>query len=158
LVVNMSQSNPSGQSGCRRHVGYYLLDEGFVELSRAAGAKSALRSLIPTLLRKFPTLWYAGGILAVTGWMTLYAWTKAGMLLHPDCTPVLAILFLLICSSQVAVLLANWVATIVFRPLAMPRLDFSNGVPAEHKTLVVIPTMLSSAGGIEDLIEALEIR
>ena len=40
----------------------------------------------------------------------------------------------------------------------LPRLDFSGGIPPESRTLVVIPTMLTSAPNIEELIEALEVR
>jgi cellobiose phosphorylase len=37
-------------------------------------------------------------------------------------------------------------------------MDFSKGIPAECRSLVVIPTMLSSEAYIEELIEGLEIR
>ena len=37
-------------------------------------------------------------------------------------------------------------------------MDFSGGIPPESRTLAVIPTMLTSAQNIEDLVEALEVR
>jgi hypothetical protein len=37
-------------------------------------------------------------------------------------------------------------------------MDYSEGIPAEYRSLVVIPTMLSSEEYIEELIEGLEIR
>jgi cyclic beta-1,2-glucan synthetase len=37
-------------------------------------------------------------------------------------------------------------------------MDYSEGIPPESRTLVVIPTMLSSATAIADLIEGLEVR
>ena len=37
-------------------------------------------------------------------------------------------------------------------------MDFSGGIPPESRTLVVVPTMLTSAQNIEDLVEALEVR
>ena len=37
-------------------------------------------------------------------------------------------------------------------------MDFSRGLPPESRTLVVIPTMLTSAEDIDDLVEALEVR
>src|SRR3990172_9397196 len=40
----------------------------------------------------------------------------------------------------------------------LPRMDFSKGIPPELRTLVVIPTMLTSTQNIEDMIEALEVR
>src|SRR5690606_22136842 len=40
----------------------------------------------------------------------------------------------------------------------LPRMDFSTGIPAPSRTLVVVPTMLTSPQGIENLVEALEVR
>ena len=37
-------------------------------------------------------------------------------------------------------------------------MDFSKGIPPESRTLVVVPTMLTSTQNIEDLVEALEVR
>lgn len=37
-------------------------------------------------------------------------------------------------------------------------MDFSSGIPPEARTLVVTPTMLTSAQNVEVLIEALEVR
>ena len=37
-------------------------------------------------------------------------------------------------------------------------MDFSKGIPPESRTLAIVPTMLTSAQNIEDLIEALEVR
>jgi len=37
-------------------------------------------------------------------------------------------------------------------------MDFSGGIPPESRALAVIPTMLTSAQNIEDLVEALEVR
>ena len=64
----------------------------------------------------------------------------------------------LLCASQLAVALVNWLATLLATPHLLPRMDFSGGIPPESRTLVVIPTMLTSAQNIEDLVEALEVR
>ena len=52
----------------------------------------------------------------------------------------------------------NWLATLLATPHPLPRMDFSEGIPPESRTLAVIPTMLTSAQNIEDLVEALEVR
>src|SRR5204862_4764615 len=39
-----------------------------------------------------------------------------------------------------------------------PRIEFSAGIAAEARTLVVVPTMLTNARNVEDLVEALEVR
>ena len=52
----------------------------------------------------------------------------------------------------------NWLATLLATPHPLPRMDFSEGIPPESRTLVVVPTMLTSAQNVEDLVEALEVR
>ena len=65
---------------------------------------------------------------------------------------------LLLGASHLAVALVNWLATLLATPHLLPRMDFSGGIPPESRTLAVIPTMLTSAQNIEDLVEALEVR
>jgi hypothetical protein len=57
-----------------------------------------------------------------------------------------------------AVALVNWLATLLATPHPLPRMDFSRGIPPESRALVVIPTMLTGAHNIEDLVAALEVR
>ena len=67
-------------------------------------------------------------------------------------------ILLLLATSQLAVGMVNWLATLLVTPRPLPRMDFSRGLPPQSRTLVVVPTMLTSAENIEDLVEALEVR
>ena len=64
----------------------------------------------------------------------------------------------LLATSQLAVTLVNLLATLLVTPHSLPRMDFSAGIAAEARTLVVVPTMLTSARNVEDLVDALEVR
>ena len=64
----------------------------------------------------------------------------------------------MVAASQLAVALVNWLVTLLVTPHMLPRMDFSEGIPPECRTLVVVPTMLTSAGNVEELVEALEVR
>jgi cyclic beta-1,2-glucan synthetase len=61
-------------------------------------------------------------------------------------------------ASQLAVTLVNGAASRLTLPRSLPRMDFAHGIPPESRTLVVVPTMLGSAQGIDALAEALEVR
>src|SRR5690606_20391245 len=61
-------------------------------------------------------------------------------------------------TSALAVALVNLTITLFLPPRVLPRLDFSQGIPTPHRTMVVVPTLLSSKGEIDNLLEALEIR
>ncbi len=64
----------------------------------------------------------------------------------------------LLCASHLAVAAVNWLATLLATPHPLPRMDFSKGIPPQSRTLVIVPTMLTSVQNVEDLIDALEVR
>src|SRR3977135_110577 len=68
------------------------------------------------------------------------------------------VVVLLLCASQLAVALVNWFVTLLVTPHPLPRMDFSPGIPPQSRTLVAGPSLLTSAKGIEELAEALEVR
>ncbi len=148
----------NGGDGRETHVGFYLIDKGVPQLERKAEVRLSISDALQQTSGRFPLLYYLGTIVLMTGVFTggllalVYAEHKAGWLLG-----LIGILSLL-CTSQLAVALVNWFATVLVTPHALPRMDFSNGIPPESRALVVVPTMLSSVDNIEELIEALEVR
>ena len=140
------------------HVGYYLVDQGLPQLEQlAAVRRSALRRL-PRAAARQPLLIYLGAIAVATLLIAGGLWVLG----EPDELAVwlrvpIGMLVLLV-SSQLAVALVNWLATLLVAAHPLPRMDFSKGIPDSARSLVVVPTMLTSAGGVEDLVEALEVR
>ncbi len=140
------------------HVGFYLIDSGQAQLEQAIGqGRSVLDGLrrwgesssVPLYLGSilFLTAAFTGGFVALamaTGWN---GWPLA----------LLGVISAL-ATSQLAVTLVHWLATALVTPHPLPRMDFSDGLPSSVQTLVVIPTLLQHAQGIDDLLEALEVR
>ena len=62
-------------------------------------------------------------------------------------------LVFLLCASQLAVALMNWLSTLLVKPRLLPRLDYSAGIAPECRTMVVVPTMLTSSEGVDRLVE-----
>ena len=52
----------------------------------------------------------------------------------------------------------NLLVTITVPPRVLPRLDFSEGIPTAHRTMVVVPTLVGRPEDVPDLLEALEVR
>ncbi|HEU5338443.1 MAG TPA: hypothetical protein VFU39_04065, partial [Sulfuricaulis sp.] len=140
------------------HVGCYLIDKGLPRLERAAGMRFSTSDALSKMARKTPLLLYLGAILLITAILTggLLAQARANEV--SDGTLVLIGLLALLATSQLAVALVNWLATLLASPHPLPRMDFSTGIPLDSRTLVIIPTMITSAQNIEELIEALEVR
>lgn len=135
----------------RKHVGYYLLGKGLPELEQAAGLKRVH-------LAGLSLFFYLGSVLAITMLITL---TVLGKALNDgvDGWKIWVLGFLLfLSSSQLAIAIVNWLTTLFVKPDFLPRLDYSEGIPPESRTLVVIPTIITSRKNIIDLVEDLEVR
>ena len=157
-AVDFARTAAAGAGGRAAHVGYYLIDAGRLKLERAAEVRAGYAERLRRLARRVPLLLYLGAIALITALV-------AGMLLREALGagwPAWALLPLgvltLPVASQLGVTLANWMATLLVTPRPLPRMDFSEGIPPQSRTLVVVPTMLSSAAGVESLLEALEVR
>ena len=107
---------------------------------------------------QFPLFVYLGTILLITLIFTGSLLAKAHARGLQGWMLALVGLLSLLCTSQLAVALTNWLSTVMVTPRLLPRMDFSEGIPPESRALVVVPTMLVSTQNIEDLVEALEVR
>ncbi|GAB2879738.1 glucoamylase family protein [Uliginosibacterium flavum] len=141
-----------------RHVGFYLIGKGLPALERVAQIRhSGLYSLWSNV-KQHPEYLYLGAIALLTlifaGAMVFLAQTAVTSRLVLGLFAIPALLV----ASRLASALVNWVATQVVKPHALPRMDYSEGIPSQSRTLVVVPTMLTGAQSIENLVEALEVR
>jgi Cellobiose phosphorylase len=142
------------------HVGFYLIDDGQDELFQALKIKKTVTVFIERLVYKHPLFLYAGGIVS----LSLIAAGIFIKILHTQDIfldnwkmVILSFVFLL-CVSQLVVDLVNWLSMLLIKPKILPRLDFSEGIPSENATMVVIPTMLSNIDAIEKLIDNMELH
>ena len=140
------------------HVGFYLVDKGQTALERVVHVRCPLRLLLERSIHRCPLLFYAGGIGALTLLATVW-FAREGQRfgMHGWKFILIALVFLL-CASQLAVGLMNWLSTLLVKPRLLPRLDFSSGIASDCRTMVVVPTMLTSVAGVDRLVEALEIH
>ena len=140
------------------HVGYYLVDGGRPELERATQARLTMAARVRRGAGRSPLVVYLGAIAVLTVFFAglvlgeARADGAAGWALVP------VGLLALLAAGQLAVALVNWLAPLLASPHPLPRMDFAAGIPPASRTLVVVPTMLTSAGEVESLVEALEVR
>jgi cyclic beta-1,2-glucan synthetase len=151
----------------RSHVGYWLVDAGQAHLERRVGMRAPLGRRVRVIVARSPLAWFASAILTTTLLLVLVLLAIAadGMYRPLAALPLGAWVIVagavaasLVSASHLAVAIVNWFAPLVVRPRALPRMDFSFGIPSVSRTLVVVPTMLSSTQGIDALAEALEVR
>jgi len=157
LAGKHKDANPSAKR--EQHVGYYLIDKGVSETIQATGVRY---SAIANLLRAFgkmPLFLYLSSIAVLTSLIStaLFYLPYSEDIRNRWLLPVV-VLLAIPASAQLAIALVNWISTLLVKPHLLPRMDFSRGIPSEYRTLVVVPTLLTSPAYIESLLEALEIR
>ena len=140
------------------HVGYYLIDRGRAQLEHVVGVRWSLRRFCARPVRRFPVGWYVGALAVIT-------MAVAGLLLEPvrrlggdDWRVWLMLALGIVAASQMAVALVNLAANLLIGPRPLPRLDFSKGIPPADRTMVAIPTLLTSEQAVAELLEGMEIR
>ena len=157
-LAHEARANASLAGERTAHVGYYLIDKGLPRLEQATGARLPMRSVLGGLCSRVPLGVYLGSVgLLTAGVVGAFAASAvaAGM---ADWMLVLVCIGALLGGSQLAVALVNWLVTLLAPPYTLPRLDYSLAIPAECRTLVVVPTMLSSVESVAELVEDLEVR
>jgi len=159
-VVQLARDVVDRKGGEARaaHVGFYLVDQGLPQLARMAHTRPSVSETVQGMAGRFPLAVYLGAILVVTVLFTGGLLAKAYASEFHGWKLALTGVVSLLCASQLAVALVNWLATLLATPHPLPRMDFSEGIPPEWRTVTVVPAMLSSAQNVEDLVEALEVR
>ncbi len=142
----------------KRHIGHYLIGEARPKLDRVAGTRSTFGSTLRAVWRAAPLEWFLGTatLLALVGTLAVSMWSAShGM---PWWAIIAMILPIFIAASQPAVAFVNWLVTKLAAPKALPRMRFEDGIPASCRTVVVVPTMLSSPAAVDDVVAGLEVR
>lgn len=141
-----------------RHVGFYLIDKGLPELEKVVAVRFSLWDLCKQFGRRYSLISYLAPIFLITFAVTAALAYAAHA--HGESKQFVAITAVVaaISASQLAVSLVNWLATLLIPSKPLPKLDYSKGIPRDERTLVIVPTMISSVSNIEDLVEALEVR
>jgi cellobiose phosphorylase len=154
------RSTEGGRDGGDRaaHVGYYLIDRGRRALEKVTVMRRSARMITRGVGRRIPLLLYLLPILAITGGVTAFFLTWAQGRGAGSVALWLLAIPVAMCAAQLGIAVINWCATAIVPPRPLPKMDFHEGIPAEHRTMVVVPTMLSNARAVEDLLEGLEVR
>src|SRR6185312_2530410 len=160
-VLSLADKHKDAGPSAKReqHVGYYLIDKGLKQTTQAIGKRyGPLRNLLEAL-KKRPLFLYLCSIVVLTSLIAaaLY-YLPYSLGIHNRWLLSVVVLLAISAAAQLAVSLVNWFSTLLVKPHLLPRMDFSRGIPSDYRTLVIVPTLLSSPAYIDALMEGLEIR
>jgi len=146
-----------GATARAAHVGYHLIGKGRRQLEADVAWRPTLRQRVRRRIFAGAGALYLGSIAVITAALAAAAVAGArGAGAAPWALAALGLLAALP-ASEAAIAFVQRAAARLAPPRRLPRLDLSNGVPESARTLVVVPTLLTSASGVHELLERLEV-
>jgi len=138
--------------------GYYLISRGRLGFERELGYRLSWKCRILRWFVRAPALGYLGSLAVLTAIVLSFPlWHAAATgvtLTGLVCLGLIA----LVPASDLAMALINRLVMAILGPRSLPRMALRNGIPKELRTMVVVPTLLMSRQGIDELVERLEVH
>jgi len=141
----------------KQHIGYYLIGPAQSKLEEVVGYRMYFLERLRRFAHKHSKIYLMpvaivmliliGGALAIT-WLSEPGWILLAIVGISSVIPAL----------DLAVTFTNRLITIFFPPNILPKMSFKSGIPDECKTLVVIPTLLTSPEDAQRQVEEMEVR
>ena len=142
--------------------GHWLFDIGRPALMRDLFVQESATTRLKHLLHRFALPIYLGSL--IIGTFALMSW----MLRHHDIQltganasgwlALFAAILVLFPASEAVIAIINRLISESAQPGHLPRFALINGVPAEHRVIVVIPAMLTSVDSTQALVHQLKLH
>lgn len=140
----------------KKHVGYYLLGEGYEELCLKIGYRKPLSERIREKMEN--NAFYYIGLIAIATLSLLAAlWFVTGASNKTLWISASVIIVGLFPALELSVSLINRFFVFILPPRLLPRMKYKEGIPDSSRTMVVVPTLVTSAADVNRQLEELEI-
>ncbi len=141
-----------------RDPGYYLVGQGRPAFEKSLNCRVPLRTRLLRLHSCLGVMSYVGLIGAITAAVLALALLAAGRTGAEGWILVLLAIVGTVPATDVAVAMVNRIVTAQIGAVRMPALELRHGIPPDLRTIVVVPTLLTSIGDIREQIERLEVH
>ncbi len=139
------------------HVGWWLISGGRLEIEKRTGYRPLpLEHLYRGPLRS-RGLFYWGTLVVIQLLLMTAIAIGVGAAGAAPWQIALLVLLAVVPLSEIAMTLINRLSAAVFPARMLPKLDFRESISPDHRTLVVIPTLLTSVRTVSSVIDNLEV-
>ena len=138
--------------------GYFLISRGRRAFEREIGFRIPIKDWVARTYVAAGMLGYVATIAVVTAIVLAFPLLAVAQCGVDGWALVLLALAALVPASDAAVVLVNRHVTNQFGPKVLPGMELRDGVPPSLRTLVAVPTLLTTRTAIEQQIEHLEVH
>jgi cellobiose phosphorylase len=157
LMAESSAQNGTSDKSKKVHIGYYLVGDGYEKLADNLAYKRPFREWLLQKAERHPLFYFSMislhlfvliGIVALFTNFFMYQGWLIGVTILATFFPAL----------ELSIVSTNRILSFVVPPRIMPKLEFKTDIPDEYRTVVIVPTLLSSVEDVRAQFELLEIR
>ncbi|MGE0277778.1 MAG: glucoamylase family protein [Nitrospiraceae bacterium] len=153
-----SQDGQDLYLGRHTEPGYYLISEGRTAFESELGYRVSWKCRLLRLYVRAAVPGYLGSLAVVTMMALALPLWQAGEAGVTAAGLVLLGLLAAVPASDIAIALVNRSVMGLLGPRKLPRMELRDGVPRILRTIVVVPTLLTSRHDIEEQVERLEVH
>ena len=139
------------------HVGYYLIGNGRRQFERSVDWTPSPSQRLRRWFFRFATPGYLGTIGLATVLIVAAAVRYAYVHGWRDAALFVVALLVMIPASELVIQVIQYIISRLIPPRRLPRLELDR-VPADCRTMVIVPTILDSAAQAQELIAHLEVQ
>jgi len=138
----------------RSHVGYYLVGDGRALLEKQLRFRPTFAESVQRAILSWPEAYYFVGIEVLT--FVVIAFLLVGV--RSPVSVVAGFILLVLPATDAAWGIMNQLTSFILPATVLPKLDFSEGIPPECSTMVVVPTLVLNEAYVRRMVRELEIR
>ena len=157
ITQGAEDGSPAGTTEAA-NVGFFLVGSRREELERAIGYRPAFGTLLIRAFRR--TGWT--GIVVPVFLLTALLMVLTGAALKaiglPDAAVALLLVLFSVPASEGALGFFNTIVLLFLKPTRLVGYEFKEGIPAEARTLVVVPSLIGSRDEVEETVRKLEVH
>lgn len=164
LLLSEKHASQNGQKNSKetfehlkKHVGYYLMGEGYPELVEKVGYRMPVMERTVRFLESHTWI-YTLAIALHTAALMLILWLTIGAFSTSTLTIVILFLITFFPALDLSVSSVNRFFAFLLPPRILPKMSYKEFIPDESRTLIVVPTILTSVKDAVRQVEELEIK
>jgi cyclic beta-1,2-glucan synthetase len=139
------------------HVGHHLIGAGRREFERSVAWEPSARQRLRRFFFRWATPAYLGAVAAGTGALMAVAVAYASRLGWQGSALLLMVLLLIVPASELTIQIVQRIISFLIPPRRLPRFELKD-IPADARTMVIVPTILDSIERVRELIDHLEVQ
>ncbi len=146
-----------GKNCVKRHIGYFLVGDGYIELIKRTGYATPIRERIIRAFENHFSLYILTVSVLSLSFIGIF-WLASGAVSHSFGIIIAVILIAVFPALDLAISFVNRFFAFFLPPRLLPKLNDKTDIPDSLRTMVVMPTMLVSSQDALRQIENLEVH